>query len=389
METLRIAMFSWESLHAVKVGGLAPHVSELSEALASKGHEVHVFTRAGDYKPYDNVNGVRYQRVKYDQFGNIVNQMNTMCDKFVERFHSVEDMFGKFDILHGHDWHPVTALNRLKHEDGRDYILTYHSTEWGRNGNKFGSWPDAREISHREWLGGYESKKVIATSPVLKEEIQFLYSIPSEKINLIPNGIFPGKMKKDLDPGSVKERYGIHPLAPVILFVGRMRYQKGPDLLVDAVPLVLKKRGDAKFIFVGEGDMRGACERKAKKMGVSDACIFTGYLPDDHLIDIFNACDMLVVPSRNEPFGIVVLEAWDIGKPVIGTDAVQIIDNFVNGIKARMYPESIAWCITNVINKPGALKWMGGQGKKLIDAIYNWDYIADETIGLYKKIQSQ
>lgn len=386
METLRIGMFAWESLHAIRVGGLAPHVSELSEALAAKGHEVHVFTRAGKHSAYDVVNGVRYQRVQNDQSDGIIHQMDSMCDTMVDRFYAVERLFGKFDILHGHDWHPVMALNRIKHNSGRDYVFTFHSTEWGRNGNKFGTWHEAREISHREWSGGYESRKVIVTSHALMEEVQFLYNIPAYKINLIPNGIFPKKIKKHIDPGTVKKRYGIHPLAPVILFVGRMTYQKGPDLLVDAIPWVLNRRGDTKFIFAGEGDMRNECERKAKQLGVSHACRFLGYVQDSELVDLINACDILVVPSRNEPFGIVVLEAWDAGKPVIGTDAVHIIDNFVNGIKARAYPESIAWCVTDVINKPDALRWMGGQGKKLIDNLYNWNLVANETVKVYNSI---
>jgi glycosyltransferase involved in cell wall biosynthesis len=386
MDSLRIGMFSWESLHSVKVGGISPHVSELSEALALKGHEVHVFTRAGDRGPYKKVNGVRYQRVDNDRSNGITRQMDSMCDRMVDRFRSTEKLFGRFDILHGHDWHPVKALNRLKHKYGRSYIFTFHSTEWGRNGNKFGNGYDAGEISHREWSGGYESSKVIITSRALKEEVQSIYSIPSYKIRLIPNGIFPGKIRRDLDAGAVKRKYGIHPLAPLILFVGRMRYQKGPDILVDAIPLILKERGDARFIFVGEGDMRRECEAKVWEKGVGKSCAFTGYISDESIAELINACDMLVVPSRNEPFGIVVLEAWDAGKPVIGTDSVHIIDNFVNGIKARINPDSIAWCVLDVINKPDALRWMGAQGKKLIDSLYNWDNVADETIKLYNEI---
>ncbi len=110
-------MFAWESLYGVKVGGLAPHVSEISEALASKGHEVHIFTRRGNLGSYDLINGVRYQRVANDQSDGIVHQMDSMCDAFVDRFHSVEKLFGRFDILHGHDWHPVNALSRIKHQD--------------------------------------------------------------------------------------------------------------------------------------------------------------------------------------------------------------------------------------------------------------------------------
>lgn len=385
MESLRIAMFAWESLYGVKVGGLAPHVSELSEALAKKGHEVHVFTSRGDYGPYDVIKGVHYQRVRNDRRDGIVRQMDSLCDSFVERFKAVEKLFGRFDVLHGHDWHPVTALTRFK-KKGRNFVLTFHSTEWGRNGNHHSDSPQAREISHREWLGGYEAGELIVTSRTLMDELQYIYKIPSFKLNLVPNGIFPKKMRRDIHPAEVKPRYGIGPEAPLILFVGRMRYQKGPDLLVRAVPHVLKKSRGSRFVFAGDGDMRMACEERARHAGVADACTFTGYLPDAELVDLFNVCDMLAVPSRNEPFGIVVLEAWDACKPAIGTDAVGIIDNFVNGIKARPDPESLAWCISDVVDKPGALKWMGMQGKKLVDSTYDWDIIVDELLKVYSKV---
>ena len=85
MESLRIGMFAWEALHGLKVGGLAPHVSELSEALAKKGHEVHIFTRRGNTGPYDEVNGVHYQRVVNDRSDGIISQMDSMCDAFEDR----------------------------------------------------------------------------------------------------------------------------------------------------------------------------------------------------------------------------------------------------------------------------------------------------------------
>lgn len=386
MESLRIAMFSWESLHAMKVGGIAPHVSELSEALVARGHEVHVFTRAGGYGPYDVVNGVRYQRVQCDYRGDVISQMDRMCSELVDRLEAVEGLFGHFDVLHAHDWHPVQALERVKRRSDRGFVFTFHSTEWGRNGNRHSGSADFREISHREWLAGYESAAVIVTSPVLRDEVQALYNLPREKLRLIPNGIFPGKMRRQVDAGAVKKGYSIHPYAPLVLFVGRMKYQKGPDLLVEAVPHILRKRWDVKFIFAGAGELRGVCERRAAELGVADACRFLGYVKDADLADLFNACDLLAVPSRNEPFGIVVLEAWDAGKPAIGTDAVPIIDDFVNGIKARPYPESLAWCIADVIGKPGALRWMGQQGRKLIDRVYNWGNVARLTEKLYSEL---
>ena len=102
-----------------------------------------------------------------------------------------------------------------------------HSTEYGRNGNNFG-YGISEEISRREWLGCYEASRVIVTAKHMQEELMRIYNLPINKIQIIPNGIMPGKLKRRLDAGRIKEQYGIHPLAPMVLFCGRMSIQKGP-----------------------------------------------------------------------------------------------------------------------------------------------------------------
>lgn len=377
-------MFSWESLYSVKIGGIAPHVSELSEALARRDHEVHVITRRGEFDSYDKINGVHYQRVDYDNSGDIVYQMNKMNEAMYDRFEAVQKIFGRFDIVHGHDWHPVLALNHVKKDQGIPYVLTIHSTEWGRNGNHFGNGISG-EISHREWLGGYESSQIIVTTRQMMDEIMWLYSIPSDKISIIPNGIIAGKMRKALDAGRVKEKYGIHPLCPVVLFCGRMNVQKGPDLLVESIPMILRSRPDMKFIFMGEGDMRGQCEGRARELNVADACRFLGYTSTSTKEELMNACDLICIPSRNEPFGVVVLEAWDACKPVVATQAVSIIKNFEDGLIAYVQPESIAWCVNRLLMNPEEMKKLGTAGRKRIEAEFSWDRIAKRTEEVYNK----
>jgi glycosyltransferase involved in cell wall biosynthesis len=375
-------MLSWESLYSIKVGGVAPHVSEISEALARRGHEVHVFTRRGDFESYDKINGVHYQRAEVDSSGDVVVQMNRMCDALYDRFCAVQKIFGKFDVVHGHDWHPVLALSRIKRDFSLPFLLTMHSTEWGRNGNNFG-YGISQEISHREWLGCYEAAKVIVTSRCMQDELMWIYSLPEEKIRIIPNGIILGKMRKSLDAGSVKERYGIHPLAPIVLFCGRMSIQKGPDLLVEAVPHILRNRPDVRFVFMGEGGMRADCERRARELGVSDACRFLGYTSSAEKEMLINACDLMCVPSRNEPFGVVVLEAWDACKPVVATEAVSIIRNFEDGLLAYVQPESIAWCINRLLSNPEEMQKLARAGCSRIDAEFSWDHIAKRTEAVY------
>jgi len=303
-----------------------------------------------------------------------------------DRFGSVQKEFGEFDVLHGHDWHPVNALTRIKQEYSKQFVVTYHSTEWGRNGNQQGCWWEAREISHREWLGGYEAKETIITTDQFKVEVQQLYQLPDYKISVIPNGINPGKIEKDVDAGAVKKRFGIHPYAPVVLYTGRICHQKGVDILIDAIPEILNNRWDARFVFIGDGGMRQYCEHRASELGVRDACRFLGRVSDETLSCCMNSCDLACVPSRNEPFGIVVLEAWDARKPVIATDAVHLIDNFSNGITGYKNPESIAWCINYSMGDLDSTKKMGRNGKKLVEMKYNWDRIADDTVKVYQRL---
>lgn len=384
---MRIGMLSWESLYSVKVGGVAPHVSELSEALARRGHEMHILTRRGDFDSYDKINGVHYQRVDFDSSGGIVYQMDRMSEAIYDRFGAVQKIFGKFDIVHGHDWHPILALNRIKNDYGLHYVLTMHSTEWGRNGNHFGD-GIFKEISHREWMGGYESSQIIVTTRRMMDELRWLYSIPKNKISIIPNGIIAGKIKKILDAGRIKEKYGIHPLDPVVLFCGRMNVQKGPDLLVEAIPQILRNRPDMKFVFMGEGDMRPFCERRSQELNVAGSCRFLGYTSPSAKEELMNACDLMCVPSRNEPFGVVVLEAWDACKPVVATESISIVRNFEDGLLAYIQPESIAWCINHLLKNPMEMKKMGMAGYNRIEAEFSWDRIAKRTEEVYEKALS-
>jgi glycosyltransferase involved in cell wall biosynthesis len=383
--TLRIAMLSWESLHSVKVGGLAPHVSELAEALALKGHEIHIFSRNQDMAHYELINGVHYHRVNHSLYGGIVQQMDSMCDAMYCAFVEAMDKFGRFDLVHVHDWHPVNLACRLKWELGIPFIITYHSTEWGRNGNKHGGWWEAIEISHREWKGGYESDRIIITSNEFRKEVQHLYQIPDYKIDIIANGLNEGSVKMAVDAGELKKKYNIHPYAPVVLFVGRMNYQKGPDILARAIPMVLDQRWDVKFVFIGEGEMRPVCESIVRELKVGNSCHFLGYVSEQVKKEWINSCNLMCVPSRNEPFGIVLLEAWDASINIVATDAVELIHNFENGITVYQNPESISWGINHVFANYSDGE-MGRKGKKLLSEKYNWNKIADQTVKTYMLI---
>jgi glycogen(starch) synthase len=365
MQALKIAYFCWESLHSVRVGGLSPASTYLAEALG-KTHEVHFFTRGEG--PDRRIAGVSYHFCQ-PAGENILDLCHSMSMELLTKFHRLDSP--PFDVIHFHDWHCIDALQQLP---GRKTVITYHSTEYGRNGGNFGSWPEFLAISEKERRGGHLAGQVTTVSKSTKTELMWLYGIAEDKITVIPNGIDPDAYRLPVDPGSVKKRYGIHPLAPLVLFTGRLVYQKGPDLLVEAIPMVLKRRGDVQFVIAGKGDMLPFLEGRSRELPVQ----FPGYVTDDEYLRLLNACDLVVIPSRNEPFGLILTEAWSAERCVVATDVGGLsenIDNFVDGIKVPARADSIAWGINYIIEDPIRIRAMGRAGRRKVISLFSWEKI--------------
>lgn len=240
-----------------------------------------------------------------------------------------------------------------------------------------------------EWNGSFLSDRMITCSNTMKSEAQWLHNIPDWKMKVVHNGVSFHKFDGWLDPASVKERYGIGPLDATALFVGRMTYQKGPDLFVDAIPDILKDYPHAKFVFVGDGNMKPQVEEKAHRMGLGHAVRFTGHISENEKIDLMKACDCVVVPSRNEPFGIVTLEAWSAGKPVVathGTGSGEIVWHDVTGLRVYQSGNSIAWSVKELFGDHERARWMGRNGRQAVETYFNWDSIAGMTSNVYNEL---
>jgi glycosyltransferase involved in cell wall biosynthesis len=386
---MRIALFTWESLHSIAVGGVSVHVTELGAGLQRRGHEVHVFTRIGHgQKHYDNIHGVHYHRCGFQLSPVFVDEINNMCRSFVHHFNAVEDSIGKFDIVHAHDWLASNAVVWIKEGRGRKAVLTMHSTEYGRNGNKFFNGQAARVQDH-ERHGTFCADRVITVSNQLRDEVKWLYQLPENKAHTIYNGVNASQFDHELDPGAVKRQHGIGPLDPVILFVGRMVVQKGPDILARAMPSVLKHYPHCKFVFVGDGHMRNDVAALARQMGVSHAIRLLGARQGRDVVDLFKACNIVAVPSRNEPFGIVILEGWSAGKPVVSTKRggpAEFVWHGVNGLQVDDTVDSVAWGLGTLLADHNHCRWMGRNGRAAVDAAFSWDMICEQTEKVYTSV---
>ncbi len=383
---MKIAILSWETLHSIPVGGVGVHVTELAAALQRKGHDVHIFTRMGQGQIYyELIDGVHYHRCPFELNSNFVQEINNMCASIVHHVFQTEDYIGAFDVVHAHDWLTSNAMAWIKQGRGRKTVLTIHSTEYGRCGNNFYN-GQSNEVLEYERAGTYIADKVVAVSQSLKHEIMWMYNLPDWKVSVVYNGVALHQFDGWLDPGRIKNQYHIGAMDPTVLFVGRMVYQKGPDLLVEAISSVLSYYPNAKFVFVGDGEMKAHVESRAHQLNVASATRFVGMKNGMELIDLFRACDVVCIPSRNEPFGIVVLEAWSAGKPVVVTvngGPNEFVWHEVNGLKIYPEPNSVAWGLGTLFTNFEWGRWMGQNGRIAVESAFTWDSVANDVIPLY------
>ncbi|KAA8496035.1 putative glycosyltransferase [Porphyridium purpureum] len=387
----KIALFAWESLHSIAVGGVAPHLTELAAGLDRRGHEVHAYVRTGaGQKAYELVDGVHLHRVGFDLCSDFVQECTNMCNAMVAAMKETEAfMAQEFDIVHAHDWLAAQALIQIKHTLNRRCVFTVHSTEYGRCGNNNYGGESAR-IRAIEQEAINCGDRVIGVSGVLCDEVKQQFSFDWNKLRCVYNGIncypYDGLL---WDPSEVRGTYGVGPMDPMVLFVGRMATQKGPDILVEAVPHVLALRPDTKFVIVGDGYMKADLEKRAFDLGCAHAIKFLGSMKGQALVDLFKACDVVAIPSRNEPFGIVTLEAWAAKKPVVVTKSGgprEFVWHDNDGFLVDTKPEGLSWGICQIVTNFAHAKWMGERGRVKAAFQFSWDRIAEITNNVYDEL---
>lgn len=388
---MRIAHLSWETLHSIPVGGISAHVTELAAAEDRRGHEVHVFTRIGEGQdPYERIDGVHYHRCPFELNPDMLAETDLMGNSFVYFMGETEaHQGGHFDIVHAHDWLCAKALIQAKNDRGRRTVFTVHSTEYGRCGNHNHSGGSGR-IRDVEYEGTYVADRVITVSSALADEVRWQYQVPEWKLRVVHNGIDCTRYDGRIDPAISRGNQMVGPLDPMILFVGRLCTQKGPDLLLDAMPGILDRHPATKLVLVGDGHMRSLLEQRAQEKGIAQAVRFTGSMaPNGEVVNLFKSCDVVCVPSRNEPFGIVVLEAWAAGKPVIATRNGGPRDFVAHGEDGYLVNDdafSIFTAVCDLLDDSEHARWMGGRGRVKAASGFKWSSIAEQTEAVYHEV---
>ena len=391
---LTIMMLTWEFPPRI-IGGISPHVYHLSKSLVKKGVKVYVITCDFPGAPrHEVVDGVEVLRIDSyknpaPDFATWVYLMNVNMQK--EAAELTNRLNGKVDAFHAHDWLVATAGIGLKHVFRKPLFATIHSTEIGRrNGIHF----DYERMIHETeaWLT-YEAWKVICCSDYMVSHVRWAFGLPADKLVMIPNGVNAdvyGENKKD-DLASFRSKFAL-PQEKIVLFVGRLVYEKGVHVLVNAIPKVLGKV-DAKFIIVGNGYMKDQLSELVKGMGFTHKVLFTGFVDDETLTKLQRCADVSVVPSLFEPFGIVALEAMAAKSPLVVSDTgglSEIVEHDVDGAKVyTSNPDSLAWGITRVLTDETYANRVKTNAYKKIHEKYNWDKISQQTTNIYASVLSE
>lgn len=284
----------------------------------------------------------------------------------------------KFEVIHAHDWLAYPAGMVAKAISGKPLVVHVHATEFDRTGGN-GINSAVYEI---EKAGMTAADRVIAISHWTKNLIMKHYGIPEAKIEVVHNGIdateYCGKniRLKELKQAGYK----------IVLFVGRLTLQKGPDYFIKVAKRVLEHQKKVYFIVAGSGDMERQTIDEAARLGISDRVIFCGFLRGQELNDLYASADLYVLPSISEPFGLTPLESLVNGTPVLVSKQSGVAEVLRHALKVDFWDiDDMTDKILGVINHPSLRTTLAANGEAEARRI-TWLEAAQKCLNVYERV---
>ncbi len=220
--------------------------------------------------------------------------------------------------MHSHDWLVAGAARRLARNAGVPWLVTVHATEYGRHQGWVGKHPQSH-IHAVERRMTRDADHVITCSHYMRRQVADVFGVPAGRVTAIPNGIDPTDLQPVSDLPRLRARYAA-PDERLILLVGRLVYEKGFHLALDALPGLIERLGNVRFLVAGSGTAEAELKAQAERLGLMRHGAFAGWTGDDELHSLYRIADLCLVPSIYEPFGLVALEAMASGCPCIVAD---------------------------------------------------------------------
>jgi glycogen synthase len=242
----------------------------------------------------------------------------------VNRYGFVGEILGyteDFDIIHAHDWLTYIAGVAAKRSSGKPLVIHVHATEFDRSGENTN-----QQVYDIERYGMENADKIIAVSYYTKNIIINRYGIDADKVEVVHNAV---NKVRNLDQLDIKSHFN----EKIVLFLGRVTMQKGPDYFIEAAYQVYKKIKNVRFVMAGSGDMLPRMILRMSALRMLDRFHFTGFLQGLDVERMYAMSDLYVMPSVSEPFGIAPFEALLYDVPIIISRQSGVAEVLKNAIK--------------------------------------------------------
>lgn len=244
---------------------------------------------------------------------------------------------GEFDLVHAHDWMTFPAGELAARALGAPLVVHVHASEYDRSGEH----PDER-IRRLEQQGVDAAERVVCVSHYTAQVLRTRYGVDDSKLRVVHNAVTRKEQSERLRATKTVPE-------PIVLFLGRVTFQKGPDYFLEAAQRVVALEPKVKFVMVGAGDMLPKMVERAARMGLARHVHFTGFLKGPDVERIYSMADVYVMPSVSEPFGISPLEALALDTPVIVSRQSGVSEVLANALKVDY------WDVDEIANKILAL----------------------------------
>ncbi|MGB3051871.1 MAG: glycosyltransferase [Polyangiales bacterium] len=280
----------------------------------------------------------------------------------------------KYDLVHAHDWMTVPAGIEIARRAGASLLVQVHSLEYDRAGH--GADRDIVSVEHQ---GLEAATRVIAVSYYTRNLINRVHGTSLDKISVVHNGVYA----RETVEAYTEQRSS---KGPVVLFLGRVTFQKGPEYFVQAAARVLQHVPDAVFIMAGSGDMLPRMKAMVEELGITKSFRFPGFVRGAELERTFSTADVYVMPSVSEPFGIAPLEAMSYDRPVIVSKQSGVSEVLRNALKVDFWDvDKMAGQIVALLELPELRRVIVERAREEIRHIH-WDAAAETLIPVYESV---
>jgi glycogen synthase len=411
---MKVLMLGWE-FPPYSSGGLGTACEGLTKGLSNQGVNVtFVLPKANGEAKADHVRLIVASNVRLDKDHIKILEVNSLLvpyissDAYSERYmqHTKlkegqagasvqEELYGRnlyeevhrysekvkliaamedFDVIHAHDWMTYPAGIRAKRMSGKPLVCHIHATEFDRTGGNVN-----QHVYDIEREGFHAADKIVAVSNFTKRKVVEHYGISPDKVEVVHNAVeftqYSSQFCKNADE-------------KVVLFLGRLTLQKGPEYFLYAARRVLEKDPDVRFIVAGSGDMEAFMIQKAAELGIAHRVLFTGFLRGADIDRAYRMADLYVMPSVSEPFGITPLEAMRNGTPVIISTNSGVSEVISHCLKVDFWDiDQMSSKMLAALNYRTMHSCMRENGLKEVTR-FNWNEPAGKVISVYNSVMS-